>query len=145
MGNNPEVLVLVIVGAILFILFNFLIFSIKFSTKKREAKEQEDTGPKEGRAGDPQTCPVCSAKLKEGQLVRSAAFPAAKGSSDRLMHIRGCTHCITGKRDRVCPVCQTSLALEEHLISRLFERAIKRSHVHIIGCSRCKGPPSARP
>jgi hypothetical protein len=30
------------------------------------------------------------------------------------------------------------------LIARLFERVGRRTHIHVIGCSRCKGPRSGR-
>jgi hypothetical protein len=91
-----------------------------------------------GYPGAPRTCPVCSAKLEEGELVKSAAFPSFNGK-DRLMHIRGCVYCLTGERARVCPVCKTQLKPEEVLIARMFERP-RRSHVHVLGCSRCRGP-----
>ena len=163
MGNDfstNEIIVIIIVGFILVFLFYFLVYSIRLPSFGKRAKKQK-SGPEEGRAGDPQTCPVCSAKLNEGQLVSSAAFPAAKGSNDRLMHIRGCTYCLLGDRERTCPVCLISITTEEHLVSRLFdrspelsmgrftkhynERSTQRSHVHIVGCSKCKGPRSGRP
>ena len=159
MGNTlstNEIIVIVTVGIILVFLFYFLVYSIRLPSFGRR-KKPEKTGPEEGRAGDPQTCPVCSAKLNEGQLVSSAAFPAAKGSNDRLMHIRGCTHCIFGDRERQCPVCLSSITTKEHLVSRLFDRlpagpigrtmgiSSGRSHVHIVGCSICRGPRSGRP
>ena len=90
------------------------------------------------------TCPVCSAKLSKSELVSSEAFPSANGAKDRLMHIRGCVYCLNGERERVCPVCGTVLASNEILIARLFERVGRRTHIHVIGCSRCKGPRSGR-
>ena len=98
----------------------------------------------ESRPGEPQTCPVCSAKLHGGELVSSAAFPSMNGGKDRFMHIRGCIYCIIGGRERACPVCKIVLHENEIIISRLFERPGRRSHVHVIGCSRCKGPRSGR-
>jgi hypothetical protein len=98
----------------------------------------------ESMPGDPQTCPVCSAKLDDGQLVKSAAFPSMNGGKDRFMHIRGCAYCLRGDRERVCPVCGIVLRGEEILIARLFERPGRRSHVHVLGCSRCRGPQSGR-
>jgi hypothetical protein len=32
------------------------------------------------------------------------------------------------------------LRAEEILISRLFERPGRRSHVHVLGCTKCRGP-----
>jgi hypothetical protein len=95
-------------------------------------------GKAEGAPGDPQICPVCSLKLKSGEMVSSAAFPSLNGGKDRFMHIRGCIYCLAGERDRVCPVCGTILVGDEILICRLFERPGRRSHVHVLGCSRCK-------
>jgi hypothetical protein len=40
----------------------------------------------------------------------------------------------------VCPVCGLVLRDEEILISRMFERPGRRAHVHVLGCSRCRGP-----
>jgi len=98
----------------------------------------------ESAAGNPKTCPVCSAKLQPGELVSSSAFPALNDSEDRFMHIKGCIYCLKGDRERVCPVCGIILKESEVLIARLFDRPGKRSHVHVIGCSKCKGPPSQR-
>ena len=98
----------------------------------------------EGTPGDPQICPVCSAKLGEGELVSSSAFPSMNGGKDRFMHIRGCLYCLRGERNRVCPVCGLVLCGNEILISRLFERRGRRSHVHVLGCTCCKGPRSNR-
>ena len=95
--------------------------------------------------GDPnRTCPVCSAKLSKGELVSSSAVPSANGAKDRVMHIRGCVYCLNGERERVCPVCGAVLDANEILIARLFERVGRRSHIHVIGCTRCKGPRSGR-
>jgi len=109
------------------------------SRRRKGLKPRAESYP-----GAPQTCPVCSAKLNEGELVSSSAFPSMNGGKDRFMHIRGCIYCLRGDRDRVCPVCGLVLKESEILISRLFERRGRRPHVHVIGCSRCKGPPSGR-
>jgi RNA polymerase subunit RPABC4/transcription elongation factor Spt4 len=92
----------------------------------------------ESYAGAAQTCPVCAARLREGELVSSAAFPSFNNGKDRMMHIKGCVYCLSGERDRICPVCGVTLNTDEILVCRLFERPFRRSHVHVIGCSRCK-------
>ncbi|MDR3166847.1 MAG: hypothetical protein LBT93_02800 [Treponema sp.] len=89
-----------------------------------------------GVPGSPQTCPVCSARLEKGESVKSTAFPSFTGK-DRMMYIRGCLYCLDGGRDRCCPVCGTLLHHDEILIARMFERP-GRSHVHVLGCSRCR-------
>ena len=93
-----------------------------------------------GMPGEPQICPVCSAKLNDGEMVSSAAFPSLNGGKDRFMHIKGCLYCLRGDRDRICPVCGIVLKDNEILISRFFERPGRRSHVHVLGCSRCRRP-----
>ena len=88
--------------------------------------------------GEPQTCPVCSTKLDEGEVVRSLAFPSLTGGKDRFMHIKGCIYCLNGEFDRICPVCGHTLRDIEVLVCRLFERP-HRSHVHVLGCTYCRG------
>jgi hypothetical protein len=61
------------------------------------------------------------------------------GNADRLMYIAGCYYCLEGDRPRVCPVCGAVLNPDENLIARLFDKP-GRSHVHVLGCSRCRGP-----
>jgi hypothetical protein len=90
----------------------------------------------EGKAGAPRTCPVCCAKLLQGERVKSSAFPSM-GGADRFMHIFGCVYCLDAGRRRVCPVCKATLRPEDFLVARLFEKP-GRSHVHVLGCSRCK-------
>jgi len=98
----------------------------------------------ESAGENPKTCPVCSSRLRRGEQVSSAAFPAVNGSKERFMHIKGCVHCLQGGRERVCPVCGIILKDDEILIARLYDRPGKRSHVLVIGCTKCKGPGSQR-
>ena len=96
----------------------------------------------ESYPGAPRTCPVCCARLNEGELVKTHAFPSLNGGQDRLMHIKGCVFCLYGERDRICPVCKNILREDEILVCRMFERRYsfrKRPHVHVLGCSRCRG------
>ncbi|MDR1240191.1 MAG: hypothetical protein LBK27_08750 [Treponema sp.] len=100
-------------------------------------RRRRERGPREtGVPGNPQTCPVCSARLEKGELVRSMAYPSFNGK-DRLMHIKGCAWCLEEDRPRICPVCGARLRGDETLVARIFERP-DRSHVHILGCSRCR-------
>ena len=141
MSNALELFIFVVIGIVLLWfgsnLFTSVIMPVLGGGGGRRSKSLR---PREERsAGDPQTCPVCTAKLEEGQLVSSAAFPSLNGGKDRFMHIRGCAYCLTGGRNRVCPVCGVILMGEEILVSRLYDRPGKRSHVHVIGCSSCRG------
>ena len=138
-----EVLAFVVIGVILLWFGYTLFFSVGIPAwsgigrprRRRALKPRGVSMP-----GEPQTCPVCSAKLNEGELVSSCAFPSMNGGKDRFMHIRGCIYCLHGDRDRVCPVCNIILKDDEILISRLFERPGRRAHVHVLGCTKCKGP-----
>ena len=140
-----EVFIFVIIGVILLWFGYTLFFTVGLPAFGSLGRRRRNIKPRgESKPGDPQTCPVCSAKLSSGELVSSVAFPSLNGGRDRFMHIRGCLYCLIGERDRVCPVCGKTLELNEILISRLFERPGHRSHVHVIGCSCCKGPRSGR-
>ena len=137
-----EVLVFVIIGVVL-LWFGYTIFIgagvPAWALSGRPRRRRAPRPRSEGMPGDPQICPVCSAKLSEGELVSSAAFPSINGGKDRFMHIKGCLYCLGGERDRVCPVCGIILDKGEILVSRLFERPGRRSHVHVLGCTRCRG------
>ncbi len=131
MADIVQLLLFIIIATVL-IYFGYSLF-IGFS---RSFHHQHSEPPQEGRPGDPRTCPVCSAKLTPGQRVRSSAFPSMNGS-DRLMHINGCIYCLSGERKRVCPVCGANLSIQDVLVARLFDKP-GRSHVHVLGCSRCR-------
>lgn len=90
------------------------------------------------KPGHPQFCPVCSTKLKRGELVKSTAFPSLSGGRDRTMYINGCRHCINSDTYRKCPICGAALAIEDFLVTRMFERPNRRNHVHVLGCNHCK-------
>ncbi|MDR2552239.1 MAG: hypothetical protein LBD31_03615 [Treponema sp.] len=104
--------------------------------KGRKPQSGGKTRNAPGSSGISRFCPVCSAKLTQGERVKSAAFPSL-GGLERLMHISGCIYCLQGDRLRVCPVCGGVLREDEYLIARLFEKPV-RSHVHVLGCTRCK-------
>ena len=135
-----EVFIFVIIGTAL-LWFGYTLF-IRVGLPAGGERPRKRKGPEpqgESFPGEPQTCPVCSAKLNSGELVSSSAFPSLNGGKDRFMHIRGCIYCLRGDRERVCPVCGIVLKESEILISRLFERPGRRSHVHVIGCTQCRG------
>lgn len=139
MGSYFQILVFIVIGAAL-LWFGYTLFftvgnGLRFShTGIRKRKGAADI---EGTPGDPRTCPVCSARLLYGERVKSSAYPAM-GKTDRLMNIFGCPYCLEGNRSRVCPVCGNILKFHEFLIARLFDKP-GRSHVHVLGCNRCRG------
>ncbi|MDR2079594.1 MAG: hypothetical protein LBP74_07735 [Treponema sp.] len=139
MGSFLQVLVFVLIGVFLLWFGYSLFFGVRAppgSALSRSRRPKRSHG--EGFPGAPRTCPVCSARLDPGERVKSAAFPSL-GGYDRLMHISGCPYCLEGDRPRSCPVCGASLGLDEILIARMFDRP-GRSHVHVLGCNRCRGP-----
>jgi len=146
MGQFLEVLTFVIIGVILLWVGFTLFVKLGVLNRGQNSGKQQEKKPKAGGSpGDPKTCPVCSAKLSKGEMVSSAAFPSTNNGKDRFMYIRGCVYCLSGDRERVCPVCGTVLEANETLIARFFERPDSRSHIHVIGCTLCKGPRSGRP
>jgi hypothetical protein len=136
MGTIIQIFLFVFIGVLLIWFGYTLFFAVPggFSLPASRKRRLKPTGT--GIPGAPRTCPVCSAKLERGERVKSSAFPSITGT-DRLMHIAGCVYCLEGERRRVCPVCGAVLRDEEFLIARLFEKP-GRSHVHVLGCNRCK-------
>jgi hypothetical protein len=140
MSTYLNILIFIVVGFLLLWFGYTLFFSMGVRSSPSGFKKLGQRKVETGLVGDPQTCPVCSARLREGELVMTSAYPSITGE-DRLMHIKGCLYCVDGERERVCPVCGASLFDDEILIARMFERRDHRPHVHIQGCSRCKTRP----
>jgi len=131
-----QVFIFVITGVAL-LWFGYKIFSKGLEGIRRNKK----TPPQKkgsGTPGDPRTCPICASKMSKGDLVQTLAYPSITGGKDRLMHIQGCVHCLAENIKRNCPVCGAALSPKDILIARMFERPHRRSHVHVLGCSRCK-------
>jgi endogenous inhibitor of DNA gyrase (YacG/DUF329 family) len=134
MQEYVQLLMIVIVGVAL-LSFGFTLFIGQWA-KMRSNRDDRSHGEKS--SNDFQACPICSSKLKRGDLVKTLAFPSITGGKDRLMHIRGCAYCINGRMQRNCPICGASLGLEDILVARIFERPHRRAHVHITGCNKCR-------
>ncbi|MDR3148148.1 MAG: hypothetical protein LBU00_07230 [Treponema sp.] len=136
-------LFLIVASALLWFGYTLFFRIPRFRKRQVSVGTAGDSG---GSAGDPQTCPVCTARLPPGKLVKSAVYPSRNGQ-DRIMHIMGCPYCLEGKveqrRHRVCPVCHQPIADTEYLFARVFERPGK-SHVHVLGCIKCRGPKAMR-
>lgn len=143
-----QILIFVIMGIVL-VWFGYSLFIRLFAELLPERKSK----PRQAQfvkgtvlsGSGPQVCPICSTRLNTGELVKTHAFPSITGGRDRLMHIRGCVYCINGGKERRCPVCGAVLLEEEILIARMFERLQRRSHIHVIGCSRCRRAGNALP
>jgi len=130
-------LFLIVIAGVALLWFGFSFFLGQWEKMRR--RQINNIKPKKETSNDPQSCPICSAKLKKGDLVKTMAFPSITGGKDRLMHIKGCAFCINpGGMERHCPVCGASLALDDILVARIFERPNRRAHVHIVGCNKCR-------
>jgi len=102
----------------------------KPSSKKIKEKES---------SGGLMICPICLFRMDNGEMIKTTAFPPlTKDGKDRLMHIHGCVYCMGGKRERICPVCGKTLSVTDFLIARIFDRSVRRSHVHVLGCTQCR-------
>ena len=90
----------------------------------------------------PVKCPVCQSELFVGEQLISKVYRPMK-VPDQLMTIQGCPHCYPKCQPgvaRVCPVCHKAVAPDQALTARLFNKAVGKKHVHIIGCSNCHKP-----
>ncbi len=142
MGASLQIVLFVLTGTLLLWFGYTLFFGLEPPGKPAAPRTRRPADLPEGVPGAPRVCPVCSAKLAAGERVKSSAFPSM-GGSDRLMHISGCVYCLSGERRRACPVCGKTLKPDEFLIARLFDKP-GRSHVHVLGCTKCRGPRSQR-
>jgi hypothetical protein len=140
MRGYIQILALVTIGAAL-LWFGYTLFMGQWAGIRRQWKnrpQERRYGKGSANPGDPQVCPVCSTKLEKGDMVKTLAYPSITGGSDRLMHISGCMYCLGGYLERNCPVCGSSLGDNDILIARIFERPLRRPHVHVLGCTRCR-------
>jgi len=137
LGTYLQVLALVFSGIVL-LWFGYALFFSPLSPFYPGVFPWKKKVNFKGEPGDPQVCPICSIRMERGDLVKSLAFPSLNGGKDRLMYIRGCFSCLEHSVPRRCPVCGASLSLSDYLISRMFERPNRHSHVHVIGCNHCR-------
>ncbi len=114
------------------------------------ARGAAGASPRPGKgAANIRECPLCSSALGPGERVKSSLFP---GKADRIMYIYGCAHCwpatpasrATSASRRICPVCGQALDAKGWVIARYFERPGRsgkpeRRHVHVLGCTGCRG------
>ena len=66
-----------------------------------------------------------------------------KNSRQKNMIIMGCPHCYPHCEPglkRICPVCHKTVEQDQSLTARLFNKALGKKHVHVVGCSNCHKP-----
>ena len=87
-------------------------------------------------------CPVCQSNLFKGENLISKVF-RPMNVPDQLMIVLVCPHCYPVCQpgvERKCPVCGKSIAPDQSLTARLFNKQLGKKHVHVIGCSNCHAP-----
>ena len=112
-------------------------FAVWSRNKKREAARKSSASNMQ-----PVKCPVCQSELFVGEQLISKVYRPMK-VPDQLMTIQGCPHCYPTCEPgvkRICPVCHKSIAPDQALTARLFNKAVGKKHVHIVGCSNCHRP-----
>ncbi len=122
-----SVIIIVLLAAL------FVLNAAKKAAEKRASKKSNM---------QPVKCPVCQSELFVGEQLISKVYRPMK-VPDQLMTIQGCPHCYPKCQPgvaRVCPVCHKAVAPDQALTARLFNKAIGKKHVHIIGCSNCHKP-----
>jgi hypothetical protein len=161
MDSNLKLLLYIIIGLLL-MWIGYKLFFMFFKEKdiKNDDRDTESAnGAKSGSNGEPVSgakppmkkykgtedsgglmiCPLCLFKMESSEMIKTTAFPpATPDSKDRLMHIHGCVYCMDGKRERICPVCGKPLGVKDFLVARIFDRSVRRSHVHVLGCTICR-------
>jgi len=128
----------------------FLLFKLRDKGAGRTLRDKKI--PEQKGEVDPgyRTCPLCSSGLVRGERVRTVVFgPSPKSSpgapEERIAHIFGCPHCYPAnpQNKRTCPVCKKEMPPDGFLYARMFERPGK-THVHVIGCTGCRGIKNGR-
>lgn len=104
--------------------------------------KQKAQSAKKNSNMQPVKCPVCQSELFVGEQLVSKVYRPMK-VPDQLMTIQGCPHCYPKCEPgvfRTCPVCHKAVGPDQALTARLFNKAMGKKHVHIIGCSNCHKP-----
>ncbi|MGM0673475.1 MAG: hypothetical protein ACQETQ_02140 [Spirochaetota bacterium] len=115
-------------------------------------------------------CPLCSTMLRRGERLHTVVYsggraqtsaeeavstssvedvsqepkqPERTSQDDTLAYMYGCPYCYPANDQypRYCPVCDRKLGEQDYVIARMFTRK-PRNHVHVLGCTLCRGPAS---
>lgn len=128
---------LLILGLACVVVIFLLVAYLRVSAKKAASQKKAQNSTKR-----PVKCPVCQTNLFVGEQLVSKVYRPMK-VPDQLMTIYGCPHCYPkcepGAK-RICPVCHKQIAPDQALTARLFNKAVGKKHVHIVGCSNCHKP-----
>ena len=115
-------------------------------------------------------CPLCNTMLRRGERLHTVVYTDGRAKispestipsstadrtpdgsepsghaakEDTLSHIFGCPYCYPANEQypRYCPVCDRKLGEQDYVVARMFSKR-PRSHVHVLGCTQCRGPGS---
>ena len=132
-----------IVLLLLIFLAVLLLFSFRKTTRARTRQDDIDYS-RIMNSGPVSDCPLCGEPLQKGERVHSLLFPG--GKEDSIMHIYGCPYCYAEHprrnpaplKKRNCPSCRSPLDPGDYVYARVYKKPYK-THVSIIGCTRCRG------
>lgn len=127
-----------LIGLFSVVIIALLAGILAYNSRRKAATRQQ----KKNSNMQPVRCPVCQSELFVGEQLVSKVYRPMK-VPDQLMTIQGCPHCYPKCEpgvSRTCPVCHKAVAPDQALTARLFNKAVGKKHVHIIGCSNCHKP-----
>lgn len=121
-----------LMGVSVCVIIALIFWYIKYNQKQAEKK-------KRSKMVQPVKCPLCQSSLYVGENLISKVY-RPMNVPDQLMVVQGCPHCYPKCEpgvQRICPVCHKSVAQNQNLTARLFNKSLGKKHVHILGCSNC--------
>lgn len=125
-----------IMGLAVIAIIALITWYIKLFQKQAASKN------KNKKVMQPVKCPICDSNLFVGENLISKVY-RPMNVPDQLMIIMGCPHCYPKCEPgvkRICPVCHKTIEWDQSLTARLFNKAVGKKHVHVIGCSNCHKP-----
>ena len=124
-----------LMGAAVCVIIALIAWYIKYYNRKNQKISPQ-------KAMQPVKCPLCNSNLFVGENIISKVY-RPMNVPDQLMIVMGCPHCyprLEPGLKRICPVCHKEVALDQSLTARLFNKAQRKKHVHVVGCSNCHRP-----
>lgn len=124
-----------LMGAAVCVIIALIIWYVRFFNRKSQSQTKK-------KNLQPVKCPLCSSNLFVGENIISKVY-RPMNVPDQLMIVMGCPHCYPVCENgvkRICPVCHKTVAQNQSLTARLFNKSLGKKHVHVVGCSNCHSP-----
>ena len=124
-----------LMGSAVCVIIALIVWYIKYFNKKNQKTTRQ-------KVMQPVKCPLCDSNLFVGENIISKVY-RPMNVPDQLMIVMGCPHCYPRCEPglkRICPVCHKEVAQDQSLTARLFNKALGKKHVHVVGCSNCHRP-----